>query len=72
LTNRLLRIMKVAGFTFIKDAIIYDCPIVEVIQSILPLCDEMIVAVGQSNDKTLQLIRTIHIKQNSYYRNNLG
>ncbi len=51
--------MKVAGFTFIRNALIYDYPIVEAIQSVLPLCDEMVVAVGQSDDATLELIKNI-------------
>lgn len=51
--------MKVSGFTFVRNAIRYDYPIVEAIQSILPLCDEMVVAVGHSDDQTLNLIRDI-------------
>lgn len=51
--------MKVAGFTFIRNAIINDYPIVEAIQSILPLCDEFVVAVGKSEDNTLELIKDI-------------
>ncbi len=51
--------MKVTGFTFIKNAIIYDYPIVEAIKSILPICDEFIVAVGKSDDDTLNLINEI-------------
>jgi len=51
--------MKVSGFTFIKNALIYDYPIVEAIQSILPICDEVVVAVGKSDDATLQLIQNI-------------
>lgn len=51
--------MKVSGFTFIRNAIKYDYPIVESIQSILPLCDEIIVAVGNSEDQTLELIQSI-------------
>lgn len=51
--------MKVTGFTFVRNAIIYDYPIVEAIQSILPLCDEVVVAVGNSDDDTLQLIQSI-------------
>lgn len=51
--------MKVAGFTFIKDAIKYDYPIVEAISSILPLCDIVVVAVGKSEDDTLSLIKSI-------------
>ncbi len=51
--------MKVAGFTFVRNAIKYDYPIVEAITSILPLCDEVVVAVGQSEDDTLGLIKSI-------------
>lgn len=51
--------MKISGFTFIKDALIYDYPIVEAIQSILPICDEVVVAVGKSCDATLALIQNI-------------
>lgn len=52
--------MKVAGFSFIKDAILYDYPVVEAILSILPICDHFFVAVGKSKDQTLDLIRNIH------------
>ena len=51
--------MKVSGFTFVRNAIKFDYPIVEAITSILPLCDEMIVAVGNSDDDTLGLIKGI-------------
>jgi hypothetical protein len=51
--------VKVSGFTFIRNAIKLDYPIVEAIQSILPLCDEVIVAVGNSEDDTLGLIQSI-------------
>ncbi len=51
--------MKVTGFTFIRNAIKFDYPIVEAIQSILPLCDEFVVAVGNSEDETLALIKNI-------------
>jgi hypothetical protein len=54
--------MKVSGFTFIRNAISYDYPIVEAIRSILPLCDEVVVAVGNSEDATLQLIQSIDPK----------
>ena len=52
-------IMKVSGFTFVRNAVKFDYPIVEAIQSILPLCDEFIVAVGNSEDDSLGLIRSI-------------
>ncbi len=51
--------MKVTGFSFVKNAIIYDYPVVEAIRSILPICDEFVVAVGESDDSTLDLIRSI-------------
>lgn len=51
--------MKVSGFTFVRNAIKFDYPIVEAITSILPICDELIVAVGLSEDGTLELIRSI-------------
>lgn len=51
--------MKVSGFTFVRNAIKFDYPIVEAITSILPICDEMIVSVGKSDDDTLGLIKSI-------------
>jgi hypothetical protein len=51
--------MKVTGFTFIRNAIKYDYPVKESITSILPLCDDFVVAVGRSDDGTLDLIKNI-------------
>jgi hypothetical protein len=51
--------MKVTGVSFIRNAIKYDYPIVEAIRSILPLCDDFIVAVGNSEDQTQELIAQI-------------
>ncbi|MCX6311126.1 MAG: glycosyltransferase family 2 protein [Bacteroidetes bacterium] len=52
--------MFISGFTLVRNAIKFDYPIVEAIKSILPLCDEVIVAVGKSEDETLQLIKSIN------------
>ena len=53
--------MKVTGFTFIRNAVINDYPIAEAINSILPLCDEVVVALGNS---TVPLkIRQYFLKQ---------
>ncbi len=52
--------MKVAGFTIVRNAIKYDYPVVEAITSLLPLCDEFIVAVGNSEDDTLDLVLSIN------------
>ena len=51
--------MKVSGFTFCRNIIKYDYPIVESIRSILPLVDECIVNVGRSEDDTMGLVRSI-------------
>ncbi|MBB6001852.1 glycosyltransferase family 2 protein [Arcicella rosea] len=51
--------MKISGFTFVRNAIKFDYPIVEAITSILPICDEVVVAVGNSEDETLALIQSI-------------
>lgn len=52
--------MKVSGFTFIRNAVKYDFPVVESIRSILPICDEFVIAVGNSEDGTLDLIKNIN------------
>lgn len=52
--------MKVTGFTFIKNAIKFDFPIKEAILSIMPLCDEIVVAVGDCEDGTRELVAAIH------------
>lgn len=51
--------MRVCGFTIVRNAIKYGYPVVESIQSILPLCDKVVVAVGESDDDTLALIQSI-------------
>lgn len=55
--------MKVCGFTIIRNAVKLDYPVVEAIRSILPLCDEVVVAVGKSDDNTLDVIRSIDEKK---------
>lgn len=52
--------MKVSGISFIRNAIKYDYPIIEAITSILPVCDEFVVAIGNSEDETEELIKSIH------------
>ena len=51
--------MKVSGFTFCRNAVRYDYPVVESIRSILPIVDEFVVNVGRCEDGTLELIRSI-------------
>jgi len=51
--------MKVSGFTIIRNGEKFDYPFIESIRSVLPLCDTMIVAVGNSEDNTLELVKNI-------------
>jgi hypothetical protein len=51
--------MKVTGFTFIRNAVKFDYPVTEAISSILPLCDDFVVAVGNSDDDTEGLIQSV-------------
>lgn len=49
--------MKIAGFTFVRNAVRYDYPVLESLRSLLPLCDAVYIAVGQSDDETLALVQ---------------
>jgi glycosyltransferase involved in cell wall biosynthesis len=51
--------MKVSGFTFLRNGVILGYPFIESIKSLLPVCDEVIVAVGVSDDNTLELVKQI-------------
>jgi hypothetical protein len=51
--------MKITGVTIIRHAVKNDYPIVEAIQSILPMVDEMIVSIDRGEDETEALIKTI-------------
>ncbi len=51
--------MRVTGFTFIRNAVKFDYPVVEAVRSILPLCDEFIILCGNSEDETDNLISGI-------------
>ena len=55
--------VKITGFSFIRNAIKYDYPIRESLLSLLPLVDEIVVAVGKSDDKTLELVQRIDKKK---------
>jgi hypothetical protein len=52
-------VVKISGFTIVRNAIRLDFPIEASIRSILPICDEVVVNVGRSEDETLDLVRSI-------------
>jgi hypothetical protein len=52
-------VVKVSGFTIVRNAIKLDFPLEASVRSILPICDEVVVNVGRSEDDTLELVRSI-------------
>jgi hypothetical protein len=48
--------MKVSGFTVIRNGVLMGYPVLQSIRSLLPLVDEMVVGVGQSDDQTKEMI----------------
>ncbi len=51
--------MKVSGFTFLRNGRRLGYPFLESIQSILPICDEFVIALGASDDGTCEMVRTL-------------
>ena len=51
--------MKISGFTFVRNGQMLGYPFIQSIQSILPLVDEFVIAVGESEDDTLAMIQAI-------------
>ncbi len=52
--------MKISGFSFVRNAVRLQYPIVESILSILPIVDEFVIAVGDGEDDTVGLINSIN------------
>ncbi len=51
--------MKISGFAIVRNAETLDFPVEASLRSILPICDEVVVNVGRSEDRTLELVRGI-------------
>jgi hypothetical protein len=54
--------MLISGFSYARNADTLGYPFIESIRSILPICDEFIIAVGKGNpgDKTCEMINAIN------------
>ncbi|MFL5747971.1 MAG: glycosyltransferase [Niastella sp.] len=52
--------MKVTAFSYIRNGFIYDYPFIESIQSVLPLCDEFIMVIGDSIDGTREAVAAMN------------
>lgn len=48
--------VSISGFTYIRNGFRFGYPFVQAFGSILPICDEMIVAVGDSDDRTREAV----------------
>jgi len=51
--------MKISGFTFVRNAVVFSYPLIESLNSLLPLCDEVIIVAGKSDDNTLEVLNSI-------------
>ena len=52
---------RVSGFSIVRNAIQYGYPVAESLRSLAPMVDEMVVAVGRSEDGTLELVRSLDL-----------
>ncbi|GAB3554462.1 glycosyltransferase family 2 protein [Spirosoma fluminis] len=52
--------MTISGFSYVRNGIQYQYPFLESIQSILPICDEFVIAVGDSHDGTREAIEALN------------
>lgn len=53
--------MKIVGFSFLRNAVKYDYPFRESLASLASLVDEIVLAVGKSEDDTLERIRELKL-----------
>ncbi|WP_234733145.1 glycosyltransferase [Tellurirhabdus bombi] len=52
--------MTISGFSYIRNGFEYQYPFLQSIQSILPICDEFVIAVGNSKDGTREAIEALN------------
>jgi hypothetical protein len=51
--------MRISGFSIVRNGQKYGYPFLESLRSLLPLVDELVVAVGDSQDKTWDLVHSL-------------
>ena len=52
--------MKISGFTVVRNGILMGYPVLQSLRSLLPLVDELVVGVGQSEDQTKEMILSLN------------
>jgi hypothetical protein len=48
--------MKISGFSYVRNGFEYGYPFMEAVKSVLPVCDEFVMAVGDSTDGTREAL----------------
>jgi len=56
-------LIRTSGFTFVRNVVKMDYPLVESISSLLPVVDEFIVNIGPCEDETEDLVRSVGDKK---------
>lgn len=51
---------NIAGYTYVRNGFEYGVPFIESIKSVLPVCEEFIVVVGDSTDGTREAIEALN------------
>ncbi len=51
--------VRISGFSFVRNAIDLYYPVAESVRSALPMCDEFVIAAGDSSDDTTELLHRI-------------
>ncbi|WP_018622372.1 glycosyltransferase family 2 protein [Spirosoma luteum] len=52
--------MTISGFSYVRNGIQYQYPFLASIQSILPICDEFVIAIGDSQDGTRDAVLALN------------
>ncbi len=52
--------MKISGFTFLKNGQILGYPFIQSIQSVLPIVDEFVIALGPCEDETQKMLEAMN------------
>ena len=54
--------MKISGYTFVRNATIFDICIEECVRSLVPVCDEIVVCHAESTDDTQSRLAALSIE----------
>ena len=50
---------RVSGFTFVRNGVKFDYPVLESLRSLLPLVEELVIVVGKGEDETLDRVQAL-------------